>query len=295
PVGRCSSRRPGSRRRGGGAPARARGPPPAPPRLPPGSRSWATCFGDPALHPIGHLPRPAGKKPEPGCMLVSDSVHLSPLDVAGIWTFTLDAARRFAWSGGVGLPASLDELAARTPTADRARVVAAFEDALAGRAVLALELRLAFADRGERWLLARGRRDERGVAGAVLDVTDERREAARAAEEQAALLRLSTSETLARGDFDAALDEISVVGGALLDARAEIWLLNPGGDALSPLGGGPERHASAHPALFAALRGREVLNVQAARHLAAEGVAALLQAPVFDGGPLARAPAPRAA
>src|SRR5262249_25606188 len=34
---------------------------------------------------------------------------------------------------------------------------------------------------------------------------------------------------------------------------------------------------------------REVLNVQAARHLAAEGVAALLQAPVFDGGRLAGA------
>src|SRR5262249_53577913 len=63
------------------------------------------------------------------------------LEAAEVWTFALDG-RRFVWTGaGVGLPENVDELVARTPTADRPRVAAAFEDLVAGRAPLALELR----------------------------------------------------------------------------------------------------------------------------------------------------------
>src|SRR5262249_53537554 len=148
-----------------------------------------------------------------------------------------------------------------------------------------------------------GRRVGDAIVGVLVDVTEQRRDAARQAEEQAALLRLSTSEATARGDFDAALKEIVVVGSALLDvARLGVWLLSTDGEALecvAQLGAerDPTRYAATAPAYFAELRSRRLLAAPDVEHdprtrelakgyLAPNGVVALLHAPVYDAGKL---------
>jgi signal transduction histidine kinase len=242
------------------------------------------------------------------------------LEAAAVVPWSLHAeGRRFEWGrrgpaaeGAFATPpATLDELLARVPDGDRARVTGAFEAVLARRTPeLRLEHALLGDDGAPRWYEVYARLaaiDGHDVlVGIALDATARRRQGERRADAQARLLRLSTSEGLARGDLAAALREITEAGVAILGVdRCAVWMFSDDRRALECLdlcrrGDGHERGArlavDAYPRYFEAIATQRAVAAHDAhadartRELAAyldeHRVTSLLDSPIHVRGRL---------
>ncbi len=150
---------------------------------------------------------------------------------------------------------------------------------------------------------------ERGRRAAQAALGDRQRaETARLAA-QDELLRLATSDFIARGDLEAALREITEAAARLLDAaRCSVWRLAPDAEAIECLDlfakaearhSRPERiDSSSCPAYFAALRQERTIVVSDAvtdvrtidlrdGYLVPLGITAMLDAPFHVGGKVA--------
>jgi PAS domain S-box-containing protein len=248
------------------------------------------------------------------------------LDAASVGTWSMDAETGVVdWARNVdrvlglprpALPRSREEALAWVHPDDRAAAVAAVAEVSAGRAPeYRTEQRLVAPDGRVTWVETRarirvaGRSGKRWLTGTLVDVTARKVVEQRRQEAQAVLLALAGSEAVRRADRRAALRELTEAGTRLLDVgRCGIWLLEDGGRALRCLDlfqRGRARHdegttiaVGAYPAYFAALAAERVIAADDARadprtrqmetdYLAAFGITAMLDAPVFLEGRMA--------
>jgi signal transduction histidine kinase len=233
------------------------------------------------------------------------------LDAASMLTFRAHGAALEWDAPGAfprALPATVEELLSWVPDGQRATAAAW----LRGEAGAGVVHRLEPPGGQPMWIEAHARRVVVGrdtvVVGTIVDVTAREARAARRAEVQRTLWRLSSSPASGRGDLEAAVREITEAGARVLDVeRCGVWRLSEDGGELRCLDlyvRGAARHerlaslrADAFPAYFAALgRGRALAAGDArsdertrelgAAYLEPLGVAALLDAPVLAGGVL---------
>lgn len=287
--------------------------------------SLAARRGEQAYHDVrqtlAQAERLRGEREEARAHLAAADERLQlTLEAASVVPWSMPAAsRRIEFGASRGTlqeqafaspPQSLEEMLSRVPEAERGRVRDAFEDVLTRRAPeLKIEHTLLADDGTPRWYDVRGRLarlDDRDVlVGISVDATVRRNEDARRADAQARLLRLSTSDTFARGDLAAAMREITEVGLALLDvARCGVWLHGADGKSLecvdlyskSGHAGGPRLDADAHPRYFAALSAQRTLTAHDAttdertrellEYLTAQDVSSMLDAAIHVRGRL---------